>query len=525
MSRYDGRRVQRSVESYGRGESGRAPGKRTLTEQLPVRVQLDRDGHSGLDDAEVQAAATHGLSAPSGALPHFHAIQASFGPHDVSGVTAHVGGPAETASRAMGARAYATGDHVAFAAPPDLFLAAHEAAHVVQQRSGVHLSSAVGEAGDAYERHADAVAARVVAGESAADLLGPVGGHANTAVQRDVDPGAKTADAAGPRTVTTGSRMAENSYRRMFHNQRAGLTRLGAALKKDSTPKKSLLGEIAGGVVGGAIGALLGPVGTAAASLVKQKIIQKAIEKLADAVKDKATEIGKDAAKAKFQGAHKTDEADNFVEAQSLAINDAEHGAVQELLRHTDEIEGTEGGPAGLATLADQIDTRATIANDLQVAQSAGAWANATAEKDRGKSAAWADQVAGGGAVKGALEIDLAYDPARGRTITGANWRGVGRETEEVVREHGSVPISMLGVTLRVTVNVPGWGEGRFEVSPGGDIILPKASTYLQAIHVAAGSSVSGVGMTDLEKYAVNAARFIVYHINQMKVADLKFDE
>jgi hypothetical protein len=77
----------------------------------------------------------------------------------------------------MGAQAYATGNHVAFAAPPDLHTAAHEAAHVVQQRAGVQLKGGVGEAGDPYERNADAVADRVVQAKSAEDLLpGPVGG-------------------------------------------------------------------------------------------------------------------------------------------------------------------------------------------------------------------------------------------------------------------------------------------------------------------------------------------------------------
>jgi hypothetical protein len=60
---------------------------------------------------------------------------------------------------------------VAFADTPDLHTAAHEAAHVVQQRSGVHLKAGVGEVGDSYERNADAVADRVVAGDSAQDLL------------------------------------------------------------------------------------------------------------------------------------------------------------------------------------------------------------------------------------------------------------------------------------------------------------------------------------------------------------------
>jgi hypothetical protein len=72
----------------------------------------------------------------------------------------------------MGASAYATGNHVVFDRPPDLHTAAHEAAHVVQQAQGVNLYGGVGEVGDAYERHADAVADRVVAGQSAADLLG-----------------------------------------------------------------------------------------------------------------------------------------------------------------------------------------------------------------------------------------------------------------------------------------------------------------------------------------------------------------
>jgi hypothetical protein len=148
-------------------------------------IQLARDAHTGLGDDEARAAASHGIAGGGGSLPHFDAIQRSFGAHDVSGITAHVGGAAAEASERLGAHAYATGDHVAFAQSPDLHLAAHEAAHVVQQRAGVSLSSAVGHAGDAYERQADEVAARVVAGQSAADLLGaPSGGVGAGGVQR-----------------------------------------------------------------------------------------------------------------------------------------------------------------------------------------------------------------------------------------------------------------------------------------------------------------------------------------------------
>jgi hypothetical protein len=72
----------------------------------------------------------------------------------------------------------------------DLHTVAHEVAHVVQQRSGVQLKRSVGEAGDAYERQADAVADRVVAGRSAEDLLDrSAAGGTMPAVQRKEGPG------------------------------------------------------------------------------------------------------------------------------------------------------------------------------------------------------------------------------------------------------------------------------------------------------------------------------------------------
>lgn len=130
-----------------------------------------------LAGSSAQAVAAHGTEGGGTSLPHADAIQASFGRHDVGGISAHVGGPAAQASAALGAEAYATGDHVAFASAPSLHLAAHEAAHVVQQRAGVSLKGGVGQAGDAYERHADAVADAVVAGHSAEALLDHGPGH------------------------------------------------------------------------------------------------------------------------------------------------------------------------------------------------------------------------------------------------------------------------------------------------------------------------------------------------------------
>ena len=147
-----------------------------------VNARLDGDGGPGA----VHDAAARGVSAPTTALPHADQIQASFGAHDVSGVQAHVGGGAADACATMGATAYASGNHVAFAGQPDLHTAAHEAAHVVQQARGVNLYGGVGQVDDAYENHADLVADAVVAGRSAAPLLdgGPSGAGATSAVQR-----------------------------------------------------------------------------------------------------------------------------------------------------------------------------------------------------------------------------------------------------------------------------------------------------------------------------------------------------
>lgn len=146
-----------------------SPGKSTLTSNL---VQMKATTSSPLPRT-VHEAAARGLATPATALPHADKIQAAFGPdHDVSGIQAHVGGAAAEATADMGATAYATGSHTVFAGAPDLHTAAHEAAHVVQQSRGINLFGGVGEAGDAHERQADAVADRVVAGQSAADLLG-----------------------------------------------------------------------------------------------------------------------------------------------------------------------------------------------------------------------------------------------------------------------------------------------------------------------------------------------------------------
>ena len=145
--------VQRKAAATGAGATARsrwAPttdswmdaahrGLTALADSSSAAVQARGDVDAD-DPATVHRAAAAGVSGTGSALPYFDRIQAAFGgAHDLSQVRAHVGGEAAAVSEHMGAEAYATGHHVAFRGQPDLHTVAHEAAHVVQQRSGVEL--------------------------------------------------------------------------------------------------------------------------------------------------------------------------------------------------------------------------------------------------------------------------------------------------------------------------------------------------------------------------------------------------
>jgi hypothetical protein len=248
--------VDRFVRAGGRGQGAGAlaptaaamgPGKQTLTSQLDAMLVQQR-ANGARANGSVQGAATHGISGPAGALPFSDQIQRSFGRHDVSHVKAHVDGNAAEGAGAMGAQAFAAGDHVAFAGVPDLHTAAHEAAHVVQQRGGVQLAGGVGKSGDRYEQHADAVADLVVQGKSSEALLdehagGPGGaGQAGGAVQmRRVldDPDDLLFDRSDP------SKAGANSK---AHSD--GLNTLIARAKKELTAdeRKAFEAEMLGGM-------------------------------------------------------------------------------------------------------------------------------------------------------------------------------------------------------------------------------------------------------------------------------------
>ncbi len=209
------------------GRAGAQPGRCSLTAGLPATstrddaaavsddrglaflaaaVQRRGEGHvhrRQLDEAlgflDAPAVAARGVAGADAPLPHLDTIQASFGHHDVSGVRTRTGGAAADASAALGARAYATGDRVGFATAPELHTAAHEAAHVVQQRGGAALAGGLGQAGDPYEQHADRVADAVVRGDSAEALLDEHADGSGSAalVQREAEVGGpEIADAA-----------------------------------------------------------------------------------------------------------------------------------------------------------------------------------------------------------------------------------------------------------------------------------------------------------------------------------------
>lgn len=207
-------------------------GVTALTESSQHAVQA-RGLVEADDPASVHRAAAAGVSGTGSTLPYFDRIQGAFGDaHDLSRVQAHTGGKAATASEHLGAQAYATGEHVAFRGQPDLHTAAHEAAHVVQQRAGVQLYGGVGQSGDAYERHADVVADRVVAGRSAADLLpkgvGSGGGLSGVQMRRlPTNTGAMLTDPANP--AAQGASYTANA---------AGIRRLIEIAEAELTPEQ-----------------------------------------------------------------------------------------------------------------------------------------------------------------------------------------------------------------------------------------------------------------------------------------------
>src|SRR6185295_9888917 len=154
---------------------------------------------------QVHHAAAEGVRGSAQPLPFLAAIQQSFGSHDVTGVRAHLGSQAREANRKLGAVAFTRGEDIAFGRGATLHTAAHEAAHVVQQRAGIRLNDGVGQAGDSFERNADAVAHRVARGMPAADLLGRHRGDPANSSQALHGSGVQMTEDESPTTAAPGS--------------------------------------------------------------------------------------------------------------------------------------------------------------------------------------------------------------------------------------------------------------------------------------------------------------------------------
>ncbi|MCG8424934.1 MAG: DUF4157 domain-containing protein [Proteobacteria bacterium] len=179
------------------GQSG-SPGQNLVQAKCPAceakKVAQKKAGPKhATGPGAIQQSARKGLAGANQPLPHLERIQASFGRHDISNTRARVGGAAAEAGRDMGALAFTSGNQIGFRQAPDVRLAAHEAAHVVQQREGLSLPGNVGRPGDQWERNADQVADAVVAGRSAEPLLDSIArpsGGGDAPVQRQITSGA-----------------------------------------------------------------------------------------------------------------------------------------------------------------------------------------------------------------------------------------------------------------------------------------------------------------------------------------------
>ncbi len=117
-------------------------------------------GDGGFESADPGESAKAGFSGAGGDIPHRTQMEESFG-QDLGGIQAHTGPDAAAAAESMDAKAFAQGEHIAFAdAQPEPGLVAHEVAHTLQQGAPglpVQQKPKVSKPGDPAEQEADAV--------------------------------------------------------------------------------------------------------------------------------------------------------------------------------------------------------------------------------------------------------------------------------------------------------------------------------------------------------------------------------
>ena len=133
-----------------------ATAQRARTKRVQLKSVRAGTSPSGFSVPDIAA---RGMAGPATDFPYKAAIESSFG-RAIPG-QAHLDSNAAGACEALGAHGYASDGAAAFASnAPSLHTAAHEAAHLVQQTSGVRLKGE-GSATDELEEHADDAASLV----------------------------------------------------------------------------------------------------------------------------------------------------------------------------------------------------------------------------------------------------------------------------------------------------------------------------------------------------------------------------
>ncbi len=181
-----------------------APPEKASKPKAARPVQRKQGNAAAASPEDTKDAAAEGVSGSGSGVPDAAKMEELMGA-DFSGVKVHSGKEAKEGAKAIGAEAYAMGEDIALPGGDKKTLA-HELAHVVQQQQGRSPAGGVGKEGDALETEADAVADKVIKGESAAELLGTGGGGGGgKAVQKTVQKKAvqkEEGGAAAPETVT-----------------------------------------------------------------------------------------------------------------------------------------------------------------------------------------------------------------------------------------------------------------------------------------------------------------------------------
>ena len=135
------------LSASGHGAVGSDLGGTSRASTGPSNDARQAQLHAAQHRSDPRVQATQGLQGAGAPLPFLDQIQQSFGEYDVSSVSAHRGAATKRASQALGADAFALGEQIALGDADDLFTAAHEAAHVVQQRAGAAGGDPVGAPG------------------------------------------------------------------------------------------------------------------------------------------------------------------------------------------------------------------------------------------------------------------------------------------------------------------------------------------------------------------------------------------